>query len=83
MDPKQQDIRKKMVGPIAAAVVMGVLMALVEALLIWAQRTDPLPWALFLVMLLAPAAVVVGVVLALVSRLKEVRSGEAEQAEKY
>lgn len=83
MNHRQTDVRQKMIGPILAAVVMVLLMGFVIALLCWAQAVDPLPLPLWLFLLFFPAAVCVGVLLALISRLREVRRGEEDDADKY
>lgn len=83
MNHKQTDVRQKMVGPILAALTMVLLMGFVIAILVWAQLADPIPLPIWLFILFFPAAVCVGVFLALMSRLKEVRKGEEDDADKY
>lgn len=83
MNHKHKDIRKKMTGPIIAALVMIGLMGALGALFIWANSVDPIPLPLLLILMLFPVAVCVGVLLALKSRLKELQSGEAEEADQY
>lgn len=82
VDHRKQDV-KKITAPVAAALTMLLLMAAVLGILIWAQTVDPIPLPIWLFIALFPAAICVGVILALRSRLKELKSGEAEEADKY
>lgn len=83
MDQRNKDVRKKATAPVVAAVVMILLMAAVIGILVWAQTVEPIPLPIWLFCALFPAAVCVGVLLALRSRLKELNSKEAEDADKY
>lgn len=83
MNHKQTDVRQKMVGPVISALVMVLIMAFVIALLAWAQHVDPIPLPIWLFIAVFPAAVCVGVFLALMSRWKELRRGEEDDADKY
>lgn len=83
MDISVNDQRRKKYGTITAAVVMILLMLAFSALLIWAELSDPLPFALWLFIFLIPVAVIVGVLLALRERFKEIEGGEENEATKY
>lgn len=83
VDHKKKDIKQKMTGPVLAALVMIFFMLALAALLLWANHVEPIPLPLLLFFLLFPLAVCVGVLLALLSRWKELKSGEAEEADKY
>ena len=83
---QKKDVRVRFVAPIVIAVVFVALMAGIAALLIWAwavspENAPPL-WILLLVVAVC-AAVAVGVVLALVQRLREIVKGELDDAENY
>ena len=70
----------------AAAVVMLVLMAGVLALMIWGFTISPEeapPLWLVLILAAIPLAVIVGVLLALVQRLKQIKGGEEDAASQY
>lgn len=81
------DFRVRRYVPAAvAAVVMVLLMAGVIGLLIWLftlDLPDAPPAALMAVLTAIPAVVILGVVLALVQRWRELRGGEEDEARKY
>ena len=86
LNGQKKDVRVRFVAPIVIAVVFVALMAGIAALLIWAwavspENAPPL-WILLLVVAVC-AAVAVGVVLALVQRLREIVKGELDDAENY
>ena len=86
MNKQNSDIRRRYAAPIAAAVVMTVLMAGVIALMLWAFRADPAgapPLPLLVLLIAIPAAVIAGVVLALAQRLREIGRNEIDEARKY
>ena len=86
MNKQNSDIRRRYAAPIAAAVVMTVLMAGVIALMLWAFRTDPAgapPLPLLVLLIAIPAAVIAGVALALAQRLREIGRNEIYEARKY
>ena len=70
---------------VAAAVFVG-LMAGIIGLILWAISLDPadaLPLWLLLILIAVPSAVIVGVLLALWQRLKQIQGGEEDAASKY
>ena len=87
MNKQNQDTkRKRFVAPIVSAVVMALLMAGCIWLLLWAFEVDPVgapPLPLFALLLAMPAAVILGVVIALVQRVRELKKDEFEDAKKY
>lgn len=86
-DKQRTDVkRKSLVAPVLASVVMIVLMAGIILLMAWAFAVDPEgapPVALAVFLFAIPAAVILGTVLALIQRCKELLRGEAEEARKY
>lgn len=85
-DKQRQDIRIRYVAPVAAAAVMVLLMAAVAVLLIWAVLVDPAeapPLAIVVVLVLIPVIVILGVLLALSQRIKEIGKGEMDDARQY
>lgn len=69
-----------------AAVIIIALMAGVIALMVWAFTVDPAaapPMALMAVLIAIPVVVILGIVLALVQRWREIRRGEEDEARKY
>ena len=81
------DVKLRRYGPsTAAAVVMAVLMLAVIALMIWAYAVEPAeapPLALMAVLVAIPLVVIIGVVLAMLQRWKEIGKGEMDEARKY
>ena len=74
------------VAPVAVSVLMFILMAGAMALRAWAFATDPAgapPLPLAALLMAIPAAVILGVCLALYQRVKEIRKGEADDAKNY
>ena len=49
----------------------------------WAAKADPIPIPLLLIIMAIPAAVIVGVLLALKERMKQIEGGEEDAARKY
>jgi hypothetical protein len=63
-----------------------VLMGGVIWLFLWAVQTDPQgapPLPLLIFLLLIPALVVLGVIIALLQRIREIGEGEEDDARKY
>lgn len=83
MDIGKEDRKKKKYGPLIAAAVMITLMCAVIILFIWAESIEPIPLGLMLIFIAIPAAVIVGVLLALRQRLIEIEKGEENEASKY
>ena len=81
MNVKQTDTRKK--APIIVTGVMIVLMIATIALLLWAAKVDPIPLPFLLLIIAMPIAVIVGVLLALKERMKQIEGGEEDAARKY
>ena len=87
MDKQKRDMkRRRYVMPVVMAVVMAVLLIALVWPVLWAFGTDrggapPLPLlALFVII---PAVVILGVVIALVQRIREIDKGEEDDARKY
>ena len=83
---RKKDTKKRYVGPVVAAVVAVTLMAGIIGLILWAVAVDPAdapPLWLLAVLMAIPAAVIVGVLLALWQRVKQIQGGEEDAASKY
>ena len=78
-----EHVDKRRRGPIIAAVVMIVLMGISIGFIAWAAKVDPIPIPLLLIIMAIPAAVIVGVLLALKERMKQIEGGEEDEARKY
>lgn len=83
MDAKQDTKRKKMVGPIIAAAVFVVLFGVFLGMVLWSASVEPVPLPFLIVMVLLFAAMIVGVLLALSQRIKEIQGGEEDEALHY
>ena len=86
-DKQRQDMRPiRYVAPVVVAVVMTALMAGVMALMIWAFTSDPAgapPLPLIVVLVAIPAVIILGVLLALFQRIREIGKGEIDDAKNY
>lgn len=82
MDIGKSDQKKKY-GPILAAIVMIALMLALVLIFIWGYSVDPIPLGFLLIFIAIPCVVIVGVLLALKERFKEIEGGEENEAAKY
>lgn len=83
---KKKDVKTKYAGAIIAALVMIALMGCVLGLFVWAYFTAPEespPLPLVAVICLVPAAMIVGIIISLVQRLKQIKGGEEDAAADY
>ena len=87
-----QDKQKNDLKPVryAGAIVMALLttglMAGIIALMVWGFTVDPAdapPLALLLVLVAIPGVIILGVLLALFQRIKEIQKGEEDDAKNY
>lgn len=76
-------IDKKRKAPIVAAITMIMIMLATIALLVWGYMTEPLPIVFFALIVAIPVVVIVGVLLALKDRMREIEGGEEDAASKY
>lgn len=84
MDIKRTDIhKKKILGAVLGGGIMIVIMIFTIAILLWANSEDPIPIGWLLFMSAIPVAIGIGVVVALVKRVKEIEGGEEDEASKY
>ena len=83
---KKRDTLTRYAGPLIAAAVFIAFMVGTIALMIWGftldpQAAPPLPLLIFLIAI--PAAVILGVLLALFQRFKQIKGGEEDAAAQY
>ncbi len=83
VDVKQQDKKRRTRGAVLAAGAFLGLMALLEALMAWALSTDPAPLPIALLILGIPPVFVVGALLALRQRLREIERSEIDAYREY
>ena len=84
MNVNKTDVhRKKRTGAIVGAAVMTVLMLVTIIIVFWANTQDPIPLGLLLLIAGIPAVIIVGTLIALAGRMKEIEGGEEDEASKY
>ncbi len=84
MDVRKTDVhKKKIMGAALGGGIMVLLMAALLIFMIWCSLTEPVPIGVLLFMTAAPVVVIIGVVAALVGRVKEIKGGEEDEASKY
>lgn len=79
----KQDVIRRKRGSILAAGVFILLMIFLIMILIWGYLEDPIPLWILCGFILIPAAFILGVVVSLVQRIKEIEGGEEDVARKY
>ena len=83
---RKKDTMARYLGPVIAALVFVGLMGLTIAFLVWACTVDPVdrpPLGLLIFLIAAPMVVIVGVVLALIQRIKQIQGREEDAASQY
>lgn len=84
MNVNKMDVHnKKRKGAIIGAAVMTLLMLLTIIIIFWANIQDPIPTGLFLLLEGIPIVIIVGTLIALAGRMKEIEGGEEDEASKY
>ena len=80
MDPSEylEKIRAALAAAAAIIIFAGMI-----ALVLWANHEAPVPPLVVALIIVFPAAVIVGVVIALRQRIKELKGGEYDDARKY
>lgn len=86
-DKQKQDLKPvRYVGAVVMALLTTVLMVAIIALMVWAFTVAPAdapPLALLVVLVALPGVVILGVLLALFQRIKEIQKGEEDDAKNY
>lgn len=84
VDIRKGDKRRQKKNAVIAAMTMILLMSPGIILPIWVRSIDPnVPWALVIVIALLDGALIIGTLLALKERIKEIEGGELDEASKY
>ena len=84
MDVNKTDVhKKKRNGAIIGAAVMILLMLITIVIVFWANTKDPIPLGMLLFIVGIPAVIIVGTLVALAGRMKEIEGGEEDEASKY
>ena len=86
-DKQKQDAKPvRYAGAIVMALLTTALMAALIVLMVWGFTADPAdapPLALLAVMVAIPGVIILGVLLALVQRIREIQKGEEDDAKNY
>ena len=84
MNLSKVDIRmKKKFGAIAGALFLIVSAFVGIIILLWANHYEHMPIGMLIFLIAIPTVVIIGLVIALISRLKEIEGGEEDEASKY
>ncbi len=83
MNVRESDVRKRRTGAIAAAVTAIGLFVILLGVILWANKQDPAPKVILWLMFMIIGSMIIGTILALLQRLKEVQKGEIDEASKY
>ena len=84
MNVNKTDVHnKKRKGAIVGATVMTVLMLITIIIVFWANTQDPIPLGMLLFITGIPVVIIVGTLVALAGRMKEIEGGEEDEASKY
>ena len=86
-DKQKNDLKPvRYAGAVVMALLTTALMAALIALMVWGFTVDPAdapPLALLVVLVAIPGVIILGVLLALFQRIKEIRKGEEDDAKNY
>ena len=80
---RMSDVRKRRTGAILSAIAVIMVSALLLIAVLLSNSEDPAPWGVIAVFVVIFGGIIVGVVVALVQRLDEVKRGEIDEASKY
>lgn len=83
---KHDSKRRRYVAPVLGAAAMAALMGGMIWLFLWAFEADPMgapPMPLTVLLIAIPAAVIVGVGIALIQRIREIGRNEEDDAKQY
>ena len=83
MDVKKSDTKKRRIGAILAAAAVIVFMLALIVMIVWADGIDPAPKGVLIFCIALFGSIIVGVIIALGQRLREVKGGELDEARKY
>ena len=86
-DKQKNDLKPaRYVGAVVMALLTTALMAALIVLMVWGFTVDPAdapPLALLAVLVAIPAVIILGVLLALFQRIREIQNGEEDDAKNY
>ena len=84
MDVHKVDVQKKRKkGALAGAMFVFLWMAFMIGIFVWGYIIDPIPGGLLLLFMAIPIVIIIGTIVALKGRLREIEGGEEDEASKY
>lgn len=84
MNIKQKDSKqKKYLSAALSALVFLAFMAFLEGIMIWAVLQEPMPWFVVVLLVGFPLVFILGVLLVLYERIKEIKGGEFDDYRNY
>ena len=79
----KNDVMKKYFGPVLATTVIVAVVISLLGFFLWVNKTDPAPGFMVAYFCIVFAALALGTIIALVSRIKEIRKGEEDDLSNY
>ena len=79
----KQDVIRRKRASIIAAVVFILIMVFLIMVFVWGFLMDPIPLWMLCGFILIPAVVILGVIISLIQRIREIEGGEEDVARKY
>ncbi|MCM1157386.1 MAG: MerR family transcriptional regulator [Bacteroidales bacterium] len=83
MNVKSRDKKKKLYAPVVAGVAVIVFFLLLLGVFIWGYIVDTPPLVVIVLTAGIPVLAIIGTILALIERVKEIEGGEEDEAAKY
>ena len=86
MNVKRNDKARRYLSPVVGAVIMVVMMAWCIGIMVWGftiDQADAPPFPMLVGMIAIPAAIIIGVLVSLIQRFREIDRGELDEASKY
>ncbi len=75
--------KKSIRGAVIGVIIFSAIMAVTEILMLWCNYVDPIPDGMFLWISLIVLAPVIGALIVLYLRIKEIKKGEEYEASNY
>ena len=80
----KEDIHmRKKAGAVGGALVILILLLLGIIAIVWGNYYEPIPKAILIFLIALPSTAMIGLVIALIGRMKEIEGGEEDEASKY
>ena len=74
---------RKRIAPLAWALVFVTVFAVVIGILLWSHSVVPVPWWIIAAYAAVFVGLIIGLVAALIQRLREIEKGEEDEAVQY